>query len=323
MTIIETRPACQPGPIMLRSRYKSCFLRRLRALTCELPGARAGDVDSVHRLRVASRRLREALPAVGVGRTVQDDRLRRVQRQVRRLTRALGGVRELDVALGLLEGFASARPDLRADFEPLRQSIEVERTARRARMLGELERLDPAALSQRISQLVTETDTREHHALGRRRLADQLRARADRVRREIAAAGLVYAPYRLHPIRIAAKKMRYALELAREFHGVPTLALTRRVKRVQDLLGRLHDLEVLAGWLATMAALPAERRVPRTTLDPLFDADIVRLHAECLRHHLLLREVIDQCRARVQPALRRAAPGIPPKSTEGAEREKL
>ena len=41
--------------------------QRLGALTRTLPGARAGDVSAIHQARVATRRLREALPLVARG----------------------------------------------------------------------------------------------------------------------------------------------------------------------------------------------------------------------------------------------------------------
>ena len=72
--------------------------QRLAAVTRMLPGARDGDAESLHQARVATRRLREALPLVAQG-----SRGRKLEKSVRRLTRALGPVRELDVALITLD----------------------------------------------------------------------------------------------------------------------------------------------------------------------------------------------------------------------------
>ena len=57
-----------------------------------MPGAVGGDAEALHQARVASRRIREALP-------LEIRPPRKLMRQVRRITRALGPVRELDVAL--------------------------------------------------------------------------------------------------------------------------------------------------------------------------------------------------------------------------------
>ena len=74
--------------------------QRLVSLLKFMPAAQAGDEISVHQARVASRRLREALPVLGA--RADEAQLDRVQKRVRRITRALGPVRELDVTLLLL-----------------------------------------------------------------------------------------------------------------------------------------------------------------------------------------------------------------------------
>jgi CHAD domain-containing protein len=70
--------------------------QRVSTLAKALPGAAQGDPVAVHMARVATRRLREAL-ALTRGRAS-----RKVRASVRRLTRALGPIRELDVTLDLL-----------------------------------------------------------------------------------------------------------------------------------------------------------------------------------------------------------------------------
>ena len=97
---------------MERSALSVAILRqRLVSLLTAMPAAQSGDETSVHQARVASRRLREALPVLGT--SADAHALDRVDRRVRRITRALGPVRELDVALLLLaelEGRGAAPP---------------------------------------------------------------------------------------------------------------------------------------------------------------------------------------------------------------------
>ena len=86
---------------------------------------------------------------------------------------------------------------------------------------------------------------RRRGAMGGRR-ADRSRAprRATAAMRE---AGAVYLPERLHAVRIALKKLRYAVELAAEIAGAArnAPAPAAALKRAQELLGRMHDLQVL------------------------------------------------------------------------------
>ncbi len=53
-------------------------------------------------------------------------------------------------------------------------------------------------------------------------------------------------PERLHAVRIAVKRLRYALEAGQEATGARATAQLTQLKAIQDLLGRAHDLHVLA-----------------------------------------------------------------------------
>ena len=65
-----------------------------------LPGVAAGDPRAVHRARVATRRLRELLPLLQLeGRAAQ-----KLGKGLRKVTRRLGGARELDAILAVLDG---------------------------------------------------------------------------------------------------------------------------------------------------------------------------------------------------------------------------
>lgn len=212
---------------------------RLGRLLGALPGAQAGDAEAVHRARVASRRLREALPVAGDGLS-----WRRARRLARRVTRALGPVREMDVALETLEVLARRGAATPAATAVLRAALEARRAARRREML---EALKPRRLEKLRRALTTARDggvVRDRSA-ARTALAHRVARRAERLRRAITEAGAVYVPERLHAVRVAAKKLRYALELERELTRSRATARIRRLEAVQDLLGRLHDLEVL------------------------------------------------------------------------------
>ena len=79
--------------------------RRVEALAGHLQAALDGDERAIHQARVATRRLREIAPIV----TDQSGRGERLRRRLKRLTAGLGPVRELDVALTLVNGRAKER----------------------------------------------------------------------------------------------------------------------------------------------------------------------------------------------------------------------
>src|SRR5688500_6456970 len=132
--------------------------QRLGALSRALPSARAGDVPAIHQARVATRRLREALPLIARGSSG-----RKLARAVRRLTRALGPVRELDVALLTLDELATERDVPRGGVLSLQLAVRQER----ARMHRDLTRtLDKCRLDKLTEKLLAHA--RERDALGPR-----------------------------------------------------------------------------------------------------------------------------------------------------------
>jgi CHAD domain-containing protein len=253
--------------------------QRLTTLIEALPAAQAGDSRSVHQARVASRRLREALPVLRA--TVNAQELRAVRQQVRQMTRALGPVRELDVALQHLDEVGSGSAVPRRALGRVRHAITREQMARRRQMLASITPGKVEKLRQRLMR-VSAGPVAPQSASALDEAHAQVARRAERLGRAIHRAGSLYVPQRLHAVRIAAKKLRYALEIERELQRSRSTARITQLKRLQDVLGRMHDFEVLIGLTRTVQAELAvtDRRLTQD-LDQLIDA----LEAECRRDH--------------------------------------
>jgi CHAD domain-containing protein len=142
-------------------------------------------------------------------------------------------------------------------------------------------------------------------------LAARIAKRARRLDRAITDAGQIYAPEALHEVRIAAKKLRYAVEIADESGAAPAAAAVRTLKRVQDTLGRLHDLQVLQHHVAAVAAAPrpAHRDAPDVGLAALarwIEDECRHLHGRYIALLPALREALEAARQHV--AVRLTAP---------------
>ena len=253
--------------------------RRVRALLRHLQPTAEGAVEPLHQCRVATRRLRELLPLCDAELTTRT--AARARKRVRRLGGALGAVRELDVALGLVDELERAGRARAAASSRLRQRVREERERQRERMRI---RLKPAGL-RKVAREVAEVlkaigmlDATDAWALI---LAERLGERADRLRDAVAEAGPMYVSERVHEVRIAAKKLRYALEVASETGEADTSDAVARLKKIQDSLGRLHDIEILQGLLHSIDLL-AHRDEPWADELAALDRDLTE---ECRRLH--------------------------------------
>lgn len=269
--------------------------RRTRELERHLPLAVAGDDTGVHQARVASRRLREALPVLAAGLT----RGRKAGRKIRRVTRALGIVREMDVTMAILDELTQRADVPRGALEDVRTHVLAERDRRRALMLDKLDHLNTAKLSRRLRD-VAQAVAGEAEGEWRQTLATRVRVRAKRLGASIQMAGRMYSPDRLHAVRIATKKLRYALELAADAGIRAARRAVSALKRTQESLGRLNDLHVIQGHIGIVQADPPARRGPvdggLDALRLLLEDECRHLHARYVAQLPALLELVDTCR---------------------------
>ena len=255
--------------------------QRVTALGRALPATREGDVTSLHQARVATRRLREALPLVASSRKVE-----KLAKPVRRLTRALGPVRELDVALLILDDLDTAGEVPRPAIQRLRAAIAGERQRLHSELRRRLEDFDFAKLRKRAIAAARKEAVRSSKRAGQpeRTVAARRRAvrRAERLEVAIDNAAALYLPDRLHEVRIAVKKLRYALELLQSMSGSRATASIRTLKNAQDQLGRMHDLEIVIARTRSLQSSPGA-----STLKVSADLDrlVRRLENECRELH--------------------------------------
>jgi hypothetical protein len=133
-------------------------------------------------------------------------------------------------------------------------------------------------------------------------LADRILARTDALDLAVAHAGGVHFPNRVHAVRMAAKKLRYTLEAAEAlgtFHVPGALAL---LKRVQDVLGDLHDRHVFLQKVTDRAAEAGpEHAAAFDAVRAYVETECRDLHRRYLDEREDLTELCDKARAAVRP----------------------
>lgn len=295
--------------------------KRLERFTRWLPGIERGDVTALHRTRVASRRLRELLPIL----QLDHDTTEKLGRRLRRVTERLGTVRELDVLTILIDELHESRRLDRPALARLSDVVGREREAVRKKLLGKkLPIRDLKQIARKLSRAVDtltelDADTPPRGGSGGRgwrwALDARISRRAGSVREAVREAGAVYLPERLHAVRIAVKKLRYALELSAEVAGARSTPELRALQRAQELLGRLHDLHVLLDRIRQVQAslTPPNLEVWRDLgrLTAVVENSCRRLHARYMRERAALETISEQLSARPRRASGRTpvAPG--------------
>lgn len=252
-------PRLQLDDTMANAARKTLLVHWGRMLEHE-DGARAGvDIEAVHDMRVATRRMRAALRVFDE--FLDAEAFKPFAKRLRRTARALGAVRDLDVFREKTQRYLETLPDERkAELEPLLTVWRVEHQRAREELLAWLDSEAYARFKIEFEEFLrtpnagaAPTETAEGEPRPHRvrevlpiivlRTWANVHAYAD------AVAQPNVPVERLHQLRIAAKELRYTLEFFVDVLGEPARPLIEQIKQLQDHLGNLQDAVVACNHL--------------------------------------------------------------------------
>jgi CHAD domain-containing protein len=179
-------------------------------------------------------------------------------------------------------------------------------------MLANLADVDHEKLDRRLKSVAAAV-AEERGVAWRQTLASRILKRSKWLGTAIETAGHLYAPDHLHQVRIGAKKLRYALELAQDSGIAAAAKHVRALKRTQETLGRLHDLQILQQHVAAAQAAPVGRSVPHEGLGAVagrIEEECRRLHGKYVAHLPALLDTLAAIRADVIPRLTRTTRSV-------------
>ena len=218
---------------LLRRSLKRLALQSSR--TYKYPGA-----DPVHDLRVSIRRFTQAMQVFKPCLATKE--VKRVQRASKKVMDLAGNVRDLDIAVELLGHFKiSETAELRSKLEKKRKDAsrvladKLQRSIRRRTCSKWQKQLQPADAGGASPGTVEERAGEILPVLAKRLIAlsrGSPRGKGDRLEH-------------LHQLRIAAKKMRYTLELFISLNPTLIREWLGQLKRLQSALGSINDLEIV------------------------------------------------------------------------------
>ncbi|OAI39125.1 hypothetical protein AYO38_08135 [bacterium SCGC AG-212-C10] len=225
------------------------------------------DIEGLHDMRVAARRLRAAMSAFGA---YLPPITQRYREQLGWVAAALGEVRDLDVQLEDMVAWRSGfDAQQAAALDTVEQLFRDRRTAARRRMLFALDSRRYEGFVMRFSRFLERGPLRTFLP-GRQPLvqvAPQLLERRYKKLRKLGdAIEKTSPPEEYHILRIAGKKLRYALEFMGPVYGADSIAFSQRVTALQDVLGRHQDAEVVIEALQELGRTQGRRLAPPALL---------------------------------------------------------
>ena len=260
--------------------------KQFAAMRANEPGTRLGeDIEALHDMRVATRRLRAAMAAF---RPFLTPRALHYRDQFGWVAAALGEVRDLDVQLERMhEWRANFPPERAAALESVEALLESRRRVARRRMLAVLDSRRYERLCESFAG-VLRFGPPKSFAPGRTPVLaaapDMVEKRYKRVRKAGDAISKSSPPEAYHALRIDAKKLRYALEfVGNGIYGKQALDFSARVTALQDVLGLHQDAYVAIDLLQEVADSSGKRLGPQTLMAMGSISERYRLDAIDLR----------------------------------------
>ncbi|MFE3828771.1 CHAD domain-containing protein [Streptomyces sp. NPDC059092] len=248
-----------PAPVTAGDHVLAYLRAQATAIVAQDPAVRRDLPDSVHQLRVATRRLRSTFRTHRkvLDRTVTDP----VGEELKWLAAELGVDRDHEVLSERLAGLVGSVP-VTLLLGPVRARLRIwsagGRTGSRARTVAVLDSERYLTLLATLDALLAAPPLRPAAAKAPEKV---LPARIDRAYERLAAridAALAMEPgagrdLALHDARKAAKRARYAAEAAVPALGKPAKRFARRIKAVQTVLGDHQDSVVAREVLRDLA----------------------------------------------------------------------
>ena len=241
------------------------------------------DSEALHDFRVGLRRLRSCLRSYRP--YLEESLPKKLQRRLRDLAASTGPGRDTEVQIEWLRGRSRHlgsyhRAGLAWILGRLEERMRTANEEMSARLPKEFPRLE-ADLRERLSTYHTEIHLSGPSPTLAEATAAILRSQAQELESHLARVDGPEDEEEAHEARISAKRLRYLLE---PFDQPEAAALVKRTKKLQEILGELHDAHVLETELAESLQIAASERVRRLLEVSLSDApDEALIRAESRR----------------------------------------
>ncbi len=239
-----------------RSKLLKLTRRRLEKYATLLPKLLVSDdPETVHHLRVWSRRLQQVLRVLA--RSEQAHKIKKIMRVLRYVRRTLGPCRDLDVNIALLQSKreANGTGSVQRAWQAMQSELESQRQGLIEQMRRDIAGRDHFKFITQVQGLIARAAERDYDPLEQTTAA--MITSMDRWDESFTAAREQPDAAALHALRIAGKKLRYRAELLAALGQPKVNPLVKMLKEIQKTLGDWHDRSVLLHHVAAFIGRPA------------------------------------------------------------------
>ena len=231
---------------LARKRLERFVTLFAKALVSETP-------ETIHDLRVASRRLQQAL-RLALSRS-KSGASRKLVRMLRKVRRAFGTCRNLDASIDLVQKKleAATTASLRQSWDTVRLWLEQKRATEIEDGRAELRRYDVIDFIARVQARIENIDQPPD---GVGHLWERSQDALTEWRDALVSAKEDPQVQRIHAFRIAGKRLRYRAESLAELGQSSVKPLVEGLKALQNDLGDWHDRSVLRQYIAEFIGRP-------------------------------------------------------------------
>jgi CHAD domain-containing protein len=245
----------RPIDVSVRVYGAGIMSTHLLSLLQEVEGVRlAKDIECIHRMRVASRRLRSTLDLFTAA--FPPKKYRQWLKHVREVTRALGQARDMDVQIELVTKFEKklSDPIYKPGVQRLVLRLSQQRAQLQEQVLAAMTDFETSGVAVDMQAVLTSILAQSggvylYSPAVYQRAFEAISACLDAF---LAYEQFIYQPERvaeLHAMRIAAKRLRYTMEAFAPLYENELKDPLQAIRACQEVLGTIHDCDVWINFL--------------------------------------------------------------------------
>lgn len=231
--------------------------QHLSAMQTEVEGVMTSvDIEYIHRMRVATRRLRSSLAIFRDSFPKKD--YKQFLKDIRAVTKALGAARDLDVQLELLQQLHPqfSNPRLAPGVNRLQLRLKQQRQEAQLQVIKAMKNLEDDETLRRIARWAApwleKVESIYLYSPALFELAfSSIKARLQELLVFDESVRIETNVAELHAMRISAKHLRYTMEAFDSLYGDEIKPFINQTKKLQDLLGSIHDADVWTEMIPT------------------------------------------------------------------------